>query len=128
MHVSKHLERPITVYGTVRLICVLLYFTWGERCKRKVTHFSFYIFIYIYKYIYIYIYVCVCVCNYNRVPSGHRVKLIVHPYSSQFVYQKGLLSSCVFSSLEQQVVRVGHRKGSGFQPRREHFGGRGEMG
>lgn len=58
----------------------------------------------------------VYICTYNRVASGHRVRLIVHPYSSQFVYQRGLLSSCVFSSVEQQVMRVGHGKGSGFQP------------
>ena len=56
------------------------------------------------------------VCTYNRVPSVHHVKLIVRPYNSHSVYQTCLLSSCVFSSLEQQVVRVGHRKGSGFQP------------
>jgi len=56
------------------------------------------------------------VCTYNRVPSVHRLKLIVRPRKNHSVYQTCLLSSCVFSSLEQQVVRVGRRKGSGFQP------------
>jgi len=107
MHVSKHLEK--TNYGLrycAHGLFMLLFYVFRQARSFVVNN------IWDKQHISPFIYVCMYLQQGPICPP----RKTVCPYNSHSVYQRGLLSSCVFSGLEQQVVRVGHRKGSGFQP------------